>query len=94
MATTPQRLNDRHEAAARLFAAGMRRGDVARRLGYYPTTLSAIRRASAFRKRQAELRREIQTATVAALARRITMRRPLFQKFDRPRRGDAACQSF
>lgn len=77
MATTPQRLNDRHEAAARLFAAGMRRADVARRLGYYPTTLSAIRRSPAFQQRQTELRREIQAATVNAIAGRLaaTIRR-------------------
>ena len=75
MATTPLRLNDRHEAAARLFAVGVRRGEVARRLGYYPTTLSALRRSPAFQARARELRREIQTVTVAAVVRRITMRR-------------------
>jgi hypothetical protein len=73
MASVPLRLNQRHEAAARLFAVGMGRGEVARRLGYYPTTLSAIKRSTAFRERQAELRREIQTATIAALVGRIVM---------------------
>ena len=76
MATTPQRLNDRHEAAARLFAVGMRRGEVARRLGYYPTTLSALRRSPAFQARSRELRREIQTSVVTALTDRIVRRRP------------------
>jgi uncharacterized protein YjcR len=75
MATTPQRLNDRHEAAARLFAVGMRRADVARRLGYYPTTLSALRRSPAFQARSRELRRQLQAEVVTALADRIARRR-------------------
>ena len=72
MATTPQRLNDRHEAAARLFAAGMRRADVARRLGYYPTTLSAIRRSRAFQQRLAALHRELESAAIIAVVSRVT----------------------
>lgn len=71
MATTPQRLNDRHEAAARLFAAGMRRADVARRLGYHPSTLSHIRRSAAFTVRVATLQRAIRDAVVIAMARRL-----------------------
>ena len=41
METTPQRLNDRDEAAARPFAAGMRRADVARRLRTEPQETEA-----------------------------------------------------
>ena len=76
MATTPQRLNDRHEAAARLFVTGMRRAEVARRLGYYPTTLSALRRAPAFGARLRELRRQMEAAVTAEVAERIASIRP------------------
>jgi hypothetical protein len=70
MATTPLRLNDRHEAAARLFAVGMRRGDVARRLGYHPATLSHIRRSPAFQQKvtqfQAEIRDQMSAVSMVA----------------------------
>lgn len=71
MATTPQRLNDRHEAAARLFAVGMRRGDVARRLGYHPSTLSHVRRSPDFQAKVARFQDEIREQMSAALVRRI-----------------------
>jgi hypothetical protein len=71
MATTPQRLNDRHEAAARLFAAGMRRGEVARQLGYHPSTLSHVRRSPMFVERIRVLQREISAEMIAALVARL-----------------------
>jgi DNA-binding CsgD family transcriptional regulator len=71
MATTPQRLNDRHEAAARLFAVGIRRADVARRLGYHPSTLSHVRRSADFQQKVERFQAEIREQMSAALVRRI-----------------------
>ncbi len=62
----PKKLSHRHEVMAYMVASGMRRGEIARRLGYYPTTVSHIMRSPDFQALVAEFQREIQDAVVAS----------------------------
>jgi hypothetical protein len=57
-----------------LVASGMRRGEIALRLGYYPTTVSHIMRSPAFQAKVAEFQREIRVKVQASLVEWIVGR--------------------
>lgn len=63
----PKNLSHRHVMMAYLVASGMRRGEIARRMAYYPTTVSHIMRSPDFQALVAEFQREVQAKMVASV---------------------------
>lgn len=70
MASIPRRLSERHQAVARLIAAGRRRSEIAAMIGYAPWTISAVRRAPGFADLVSGYQREIFDAALSAIVRR------------------------
>ena len=74
MATPPTRLSPHHVAAARLFAAGWRRREVADSLGLHPSTLSHWRKAAAFRDAVRDSQERLHEAFVRATVQNLVSR--------------------
>lgn len=66
-----KKLNHRHVLAAQMMAVGASRGQIAETLGYYPTSVSRLKRSPVFRDLVSKLQRQILESTMAALRRRI-----------------------
>lgn len=71
MATPPTRLSPHHLAAARLFAAGWRRREIAETLRLHPSTLSHWRKTSAFRDAVRETGERLHEALIRATVRNL-----------------------
>lgn len=67
----PKTLTPRDRTIARLMAGGLRRGEMARQLGYAPTSVSHIAKSAAFRSLVAECRRELSDRFIGAMVDRI-----------------------
>src|SRR5262245_59752786 len=72
---TPKTLTHRHRAMAWLMAGGLRRGEIARRLGYAPTSVSHIAKSPQFQALVAECQRELSDRFIRATVDRMAAAR-------------------
>jgi DNA-binding NarL/FixJ family response regulator len=68
---TPKTLTARHRAMAWLMASGLRRSEIAHRLGYAPTSVSHIAKSHAFRELVAQYQAAMAAHVIEAIAKRL-----------------------
>jgi hypothetical protein len=76
MSTLPRTLGLAHKLAAGFLAVGARPGEVARRFGWHPSTLSHLQRMPAFRAEVEVRQQELRAQVIAATVQRIVAKPP------------------
>ena len=71
MSTIPKKVGAHHKLAAIYLVAGIRPGEVARRLGWHPSTLAHLQQMPAFRAELAALQQELRSQVIEATARQL-----------------------